>query len=358
MRDVRYDLRFPFIVAALLVVGLMTVSTAALAPRVSPGIFPKQMLGVGLSLLPIGLLWWAGRDRIYRAAPWIYGFSILLQMSTFVIGKDINGQQNWIVLGPVQFQPLELLKLSLILMLPTVMQEGYKGLRSYLWPLTVFLPALGLVIIQDFGGAMVLVVMFVAMLLVFRMPIWHLLLLVLAVGAAFPTVIFPHLKPYQQSRLTIFVDPYQDARGQGYQVVQSIIAIGSGGMMGKGYKQGTQSHNGFIPEAPTDFAFATWAEEQGLVGGVAVLLLYGGLVWGLAGMASGSPRLQDQIVFAGILGQVGFQAVENIGAALSMLPLTGITLPLISYGLSSLVMTLTTLGLAYVVYRDRFDKMI
>ena len=354
----RYDLRFPFIVAALLVVGLMTVSTAALAPRVSPGIFSKQLLGVGLSILPIGLLWWAGRDRIYRAAPWVYGFSLLLQLSTFVIGKDVNGQQNWIVIGPLQFQPLELLKLSLIMMLPTVMKDGYRGLRSYVPPLAVFLPAVGLVVTQDFGGAMVLSVMFLAMLLVYRMPTWHVLLALLAIGVAFPTVLFPHLKPYQQSRLTIFVDPYKDARGAGYQVIQSTIAVGSGGMMGKGYKKGTQSHNGFVPEAHTDFAFATWAEEQGLVGGVAVLLLYGGLIWGLAGMASGSPRLQDLILFAGVLGQVGFQAIENIGAALSMLPLTGITLPLISYGLSSLVMTLTTLALAYVVYRDRFDKMI
>ena len=354
----RYDLRLPFIVAALLVVGLMTVSTAALAPRVSPGIFQKQLLGVGLALLPMLLLWWAGRDRIFRAAPALYGLALLLQASTFVIGKEVNGQQNWIVLGPVQFQPLELLKLSLIIMLPTVMKGGYRNLKSYLWPLAVFLPGLGLVITQDFGGAMVLSVMFVAMLLVFRMPMWHLLLLALAVGATFPTVVFPHLKPYQQSRLTIFVDPYKDARGQGYQVVQSIIAIGSGGMMGKGYKQGTQSHNGFIPAAPTDFAFATWAEEQGLVGAVAVLLLYAGLFWGLADMASGAPRLQDQLLFAGVLGQLGFQAIENIGAALSMLPLTGITLPLISYGLSSLIMTLTTLALAYVVYRDRFDKVI
>jgi rod shape determining protein RodA len=355
---VRYDLRFPFIVAALLVVGLMTVSTAALAPRVSPGIFNKQLLGVGLSLLPIGLLWWAGRDRIYKFAPWLYGFSLLLQLSTFVIGKDINGQQNWIVLGPVQFQPLELLKLSLIVMLPLAMKDGYKNLKSYLWPLAIFLPGLGLVITQDFGGAMVLSVMFAAMLLVYKVPIWHLLLVLLALGVAFPKVVFPHLKPYQQARLTIFVDPYKDARGQGYQVIQSIIAIGSGGMMGKGYKQGTQSHNGFVPASHTDFAVSTWLEEQGFVGGVIVLLLYGGLIWGLAGMASGSPRLQDQVLFAGILGQLGFQAIENIGAALSMLPLTGITLPLISYGLSSLVMTLTTLALAYVVYRDRFEKMI
>ncbi|MGI8747933.1 MAG: FtsW/RodA/SpoVE family cell cycle protein [Deinococcus sp.] len=284
----RYDLRFPVLILALLIVGLMTVSTAALAPRVSPDIFQKQLIGVGLSLLPIGVMIWAGRDRLYKAGPALYILALLLQASTFVIGKDVNGQQNWIVLGPVQFQPLEFLKYSLVLFLPLIMREGYRGLRSYFLPLLAFLPALGMVVVQDFGGAMILAAMFLAVLLVWKMPLWHVLLLLLAVGVAFPTVVFPRLKPYQQTRLTGFVNPYQDGkggRGSGYQVIQSTIAIGSGGMMGKGYLKGTQSHNGFLPEAHNDFAFATWAEEQGLVGALAVLLLYAGLVWGLANMA-------------------------------------------------------------------------
>ncbi|WP_245528350.1 FtsW/RodA/SpoVE family cell cycle protein [Deinococcus maricopensis] len=353
----KFDLRFPLIVALLLLVGLVTVSSVALSPRVDPGIFTKQLLGVGLAAIPIGVLWWAGRDRIYALAPWLYGFALLLQASTFVIGKDVNGQQNWIVIGPLQFQPLELLKLALILFLPVVMRAGYRGVASYWRPFAVFLPAFGLVVAQDFGGAMVLSVMFAAILLAWRIPLWHFLLAVLAVGIAFPTVVFPHLKPYQQARLTIFLDPYRDARGQGYQVIQSTIAVGSGGMMGKGYKQGTQSHNGFVPEAHTDFVYASWSEEQGFVGAVAVLALYALLCWRLAGMATESPRLPDQILFAGVLGQIGFQAVENIGASLSLLPLTGITLPLISSGLSSLISTLVTLGLAYVIYRDRFEQI-
>ncbi|GHF52279.1 rod shape determining protein RodA [Deinococcus metalli] len=350
----KYDLRFPVILAALLVVGLMTVSTAALAPKATPGIFPKQLLGVALAAAPIAALLWAGRDRVYRFAPYIYGFALLLQASTFVIGREINGQKNWIVLGPVQIQPLEVLKFALILMLAVALQNGYKGMSTYMRALAVFLPAVGLVVKADFGGAMVLSVMFGVMMLAARIPWWHALLAVVLVGAAVPTVLYPHLEPYQQKRLTIFLNPYQDPRGAGYQVIQSTIAVGSGGLQGKGYKQGSQSHNGFLPEAHTDFAFSTWAEEQGFVGALAVLLLYGALFWGLAGMAMESPRLQDQILFAGVLGQIGFQVIENIGAALSVLPLTGITLPLISYGLSSLVSTLSTLGLAYVVHRDRF----
>ncbi|WP_309572162.1 FtsW/RodA/SpoVE family cell cycle protein [Deinococcus sp.] len=350
----KYDLRFPVIIAALLVVGLMTVSTAALAPGAASGILTKQMLGVLLAAAPIAALLWAGRDRVYAFAPYLYGFALLLQASTFVIGKEVNGQKNWILLGPIQVQPLEVTKFALILMLAVALQSGYKGISTYLRAFAVFLPAVGLVVTADFGGAMVLSVILGVMLLAARIPWWHALLAVLAVGAAVPTVLYPHLEPYQQKRLVIFLNPYQDPRGAGYQVIQSTIAVGSGGLQGKGYKQGSQSHNGFLPEAHTDFAFSTWAEEQGFVGALAVLLLYGALFWGLAGMAMESPRLQDQVLFAGVLGQIGFQVVENIGAALSVLPLTGITLPMISYGLSSLVATLSTLGLAYVVHRDRF----
>ncbi|THF66773.1 rod shape-determining protein RodA [Deinococcus sp. Arct2-2] len=354
----KYDLRFPVIILALLAVGLLTVSTAALAPRVAPGVFNKQLIGVALAAVPIALLWWAGRDRIYRIAPYLYGLALLMQASTFVIGKEVNGQKNWIELGPLQFQPLEILKFAMILMLPVVLRSGYQGIKTYAFALAVFLPAIGLVVIQDFGGALVLAVMFGVIMLAARIPWWHATLAVLALGVAFPTVLYPKLEPYQQKRLTIFLDPYQDPRGAGYQVIQSTIAVGSGGLQGKGYKEGSQSHNGFLPEAHTDFAFSTWAEEQGLVGALAVLVLYGMLFWGLAGMAAEAPRLQDQILFAGILGQIGFQVIENVGAALSVLPLTGITLPLISYGLSSLVSTLSTLGLAYVMHRDRHGGMI
>ena len=354
----KYDLSLPVLVLLLLGAGLITISSVAISPDLaSQNIFQKQLLGVGLALVPIALLWWLGRDRIYLLAPVVYGVALLLQASTFVIGKDVNGQQNWIVLGPVQFQPLELLKLSLILFLPVVMRGGYKGLRSYLLPLAVFLPALALVVKEDFGGALVLLVMFAAILLAWKVPWWHLVLALVLVGAAFPTVIYPRLKPYQQARLTIFVNPQRDPRGQGYQIIQSTIAIGSGGMQGKGYGKGTQSHNGFVPEAHNDFVLAPWAEEQGFVGCVALLTVFGALFWRLANMGSECTRLQDQLLFAGVLGQIGFQAIENMGAALSMLPLTGITLPLVSYGLSSLVMVLTTLGAAYVVYRDRFSGM-
>ncbi|WP_027480586.1 FtsW/RodA/SpoVE family cell cycle protein [Deinococcus pimensis] len=354
----KYDLGLPLLVLLLLGAGLVTVSSVAMSPNlVSQGIFQKQLLGLAIAVVPIGLMWWAGRDRIFAFAPFLYGLSLLLLAATFVIGKEVNGQRNWIVLGPLQFQPLEIAKLSLIVLLPLVMRRGYRGLRSYLLPLTLFLPVLGLVIKEDFGGGMVLAGLFGCILIAWRAPWWHLVLVALAIGVAFPTVVYPKLKPYQQKRLTIFVNPAQDPRGAGYHQLQSQIAIGSGGMMGKGYGKGTQTHNGFVYSQHSDFVFASWSEEQGFVGAVALLAVYGALFWRLAAMGTDVTRPQDQLLFAGVLGQIGVQTIENVGAALSMLPLTGITLPLVSYGLSSLVSVLATLGLAYVVYRDRLQEI-
>ncbi|AFZ66132.1 FtsW/RodA/SpoVE family cell cycle protein [Deinococcus peraridilitoris] len=358
MHVAKYDLGLPVLVLLLLGAGLVTVSSVAMSPNlVDQGIFQKQLLGVALAVVPLALLLWAGRDRIYGAAPYLYVLAVVLLLATFVIGKEVNGQRNWLVLGPLQFQPLELAKLSLIVLLPLVMRGGYQGVRSYFWPLLLFLPVLGLVVKEDFGGGMVLAGMLACMLIVWRIPLWHVLLVVLVIGVAFPTVVYPRLKPYQQSRLTIFVNPYEDPKGAGYHQIQSTIAIGSGGMQGKGYGNGTQTHNGFVYSQHSDFVFASWAEEQGFVGAVALLGIFGALFWRLAGMSSDLTRPQDQLLFAGILGQLGVQTVENIGASLSMLPLTGITLPLVSYGLSSLVSVLVTLGLAYVIYRDRLEQI-
>jgi rod shape determining protein RodA len=349
----RYDLALPLLTLFLLMIGLLTLSSVA-----SPLEFNRQLIGAGIAIVPLGLLLWLGRDRIFRFSAWLYLLSLLLLVLTLVMGREVNGAKNWLVLGPIQFQPLELAKLALILSLAKTMREGYRDLFSYLPIALLALPVMALVGKEDLGGALVLAVTVLCMMLVWKMPIKHFVLGLVAVAILFPTVIFPHLKPYQQTRLTIFFNPDQDPRGTGYQIKQSVIAVGSGGMMGKGYKQGTQTRGGFVPAKQTDFIFSGVAEEQGFVGGIFLLCLFGGMFWRLSSMANESPRLQDQLVIAGVLGVIGVQALENIGAALSMLPLTGITLPLISYGSSSLISVLTALGVVYVIYRDRYQGML
>lgn len=342
------DIPLLLVTILLLGCGLIAVSSAATSAD-----FQKQVLGIGLSLLPIALVWRLGRTGLYRLAPLLYAVSVLLLLLTAVVGREVNGNRNWLALGPLQLQPVEIAKLGLIVMLALTLRGGYRGLRSYLGPLAVMLPVFGLVVTHDFGDAMVLVVIFLCALVAARTPTWHLLLVLLAIGVTFPTVIYPHLKPYQQARLTSFVDPTRDARGSGYQVTQALIAEGSGGFQGKGYRQGTQIQKGFVYSQQSDFIFAAWAEEQGFVGCIALMLLFSGLFWRLAALAAEVPDMQDQVFIAGVLGWLGAQVLENIGAAISLLPLTGITLPLISYGLTSLVMVLSALGCVVVIHRDR-----
>jgi len=236
----KFDLALPILTLALLALGLVAVSSVA-----SSGEFQRQMLGIGLALIPLGLAWWLGRERLFKFAPLLYAAALGLQVLTLVIGRDINGARNWLVLGPVQFQPLEILKLALILMLARTLRGGYRNLGSYLPIALLTLPALLLVGREDLGGAFVLAGITLCMMLVWRMPLWHFLLGLLLVGVAFPTVIYPRLKAYQQTRLTIFLDPSKDARGQGYQLNQSIIAIGSGGMMGKVTSRGRKPRTTF-----------------------------------------------------------------------------------------------------------------
>ena len=171
---------------------------------------------------------------------------------------------------------------------------------------------------------------------------------------AVPTVVWPNLAPHQKTRLISFMNPAADPQGSGYQVIQSTIAVGSGGLMGKGYKQGTQSQLGFIPYRHTDFIFPVLAEEAGFFGAFLLLLLYGLLFWRLAAMASECPYDRDQLAIVGVLTLIGFQVVVNVGVTLGLAPVTGITLPLVSYGGTSLISTLVGLALAFVVHRDRY----
>ena len=348
-------LEFPLIIfiCLLLVCGLVALSSAA-----TPTDFQKQLMGVALALIPMTVVWRLGRKRLHNVAPWLYALALLLLLMTALFGREVNGNRNWLSLGPLQLQPVEIAKLGLVLMLAWTMKTGYQGLRSYIVPFSVFGTVFGLVVTHDFGDAMVLAVIFLSTLLTFKVPAFHLALVLLSLAVLFPTVVLPHLKPYQQARLTSFIDPTKDARGSGYQVAQAMIAEGSGGFEGKGYRKGTQIHKGFVYSQQSDFIFAAWAEEQGFVGCIGLMALFTGLLWRMASITSGLPGLQDQLVVTGVMAWIGAQVVENIGASISMLPLTGITLPLISYGLTSLIMILTALACVIVIQRDRnLDKI-
>lgn len=350
-----YDWGLLSLVAFLSLFGLFNLKSAAS----DPSLFVRQVVALGLgisALLGVQLL---DRKRLLAWACPLYALSLSLLALVLVAGREINGAKAWLVFGPLQFQPSELAKIALLLVLGKSLEgRPIQRVWDYALPLAWALPVLGLVLVEpDLGMTLVLLFGVFTVLFVRGLPWGHLLLGSLLVLVLLPTLVWPNLKPYQRERVLIVLDPYRDPLGQGFQVIQSTIAIGSGGFLGKGYGQGTQTQLGFVPFRHTDFIFAVLAEEWGFVGAVGVLALYLLLILRLFTMALECPRLSDRLILSGIGGVLGFQAVANVGVALGLLPVTGLTLPLFSYGGSSLVMTFLALGVALLLHRDRLREV-
>ncbi|MDA0699965.1 MAG: rod shape-determining protein RodA [bacterium] len=348
----RVDLALPIVVALLLAAGLTTLSSAAPGDELS-----RQVVFLGLALGTIGAILWLGRERLFRFAPHAYVGAFVLLLAVQALGTEANGAKSWLYLGPLPgFQPSELMKLALVLALAAAMHERpIRRLVDYARPLGLMALPTALVLIEpDLGGAMVLVAIGVGMILVRGVPWRHLVALGVVVAVAVPAVVLPNLRPHQEARIATFLNPGADPQGAGYQVIQSTIAVGSGGLFGKGYGQGTQSQLGFIPFRQSDFIFPVLAEEGGFFAAVLLLALYGLLFWRLVAMAAECPAERDQLLIVGVLVFVGFQVLLNVGVTLGLAPVTGITLPLVSYGGTSLISTLTALAVAFVVHRDRY----
>ncbi len=350
----RVDLSLPVVVALILGIGLATLNSAAPGTELS-----RQLVFLAAGVVLAGVVLWVGKVRIVRFTPYLYVLSVAALVLVHLIGTEVNNAKSWLYIGPLPgFQPSELAKLALILALASAMHERpIRGILDYLRLGVLFaVPVLLVFQEPDFGSALVIAMVAVGMILVRGVPIRQLIVIVLAVVIATPTVLLPSLADYQRDRLLSFLDPEADAQGSGYQIIQATIAVGSGGLLGKGYKQGTQGQLNFIPEKQTDFIFPVLAEEGGFVASVTLLLLYGLLFWRLISMASECPFERDQLIIVGVVVLIGFQVLVNIGVTLGLAPVTGITLPLVSYGGTSLISTLLCLTVAFTVHRDRYAE--
>lgn len=345
----------PVIAAAIIAVGFVTLSSAG-----SPDLVQQQLVALGLGAAATAVVLLLGRHRIMQLAAPGYVLSIILLTLTMFIGQEVNNAQSWLKLGPLpQFQPSEIAKIALVLVLAGLLHNRpFNGILSYLRPLALIgIPTLFVFMEPDLGGVLVLLAIGIGMILMRGVPWKPLVIAVALVAVAVPTVVWPRLAPYQQQRLLTFLDPAADPLGSGYQVMQARIAIGSGGLLGKGYMQGTQSQLGFIPEQHNDFIFPVLAEEGGLAASLLLLALYGLLFWRLLVMAAECPEDRDVLLISGATIMIGFQVLVNIGVAIGLAPVTGLTLPLMSYGGTSLISTLLVLGLAWTVHRDRFKTL-
>ena len=289
-----------------------------------------------------------------------YGCTILLLLVAFVIGDEAGGAQRWINLGFFKLQPSEPAKLMLVITLASYysrkeITDGY-AIKDLLIPVVLTgIPFMLILLQPDLGTALMLGIIFVSMTVFVKLRMsTYAILGSLGAGAGF-FAWEQLLKPYQKQRVRTFLDPENDPMGHGYQILQSKIAVGSGGKFGKGYMEGTQGHLHFLPERHTDFAFSVWGEEWGFAGSLIFIGTYFLLLlWGLYVAMYAKDRFGVLLAY-GIVMLIFWQAVINLLMIMGLLPVVGIPLPLVSYGGSSLLTTILGLGLLMNVRMRRFQ---
>lgn len=289
----------------------------------------------------------------------LYFFVLGLLVAVLFLGFETRGSLRWIPLGIFNVQPSEFAKPVLVLVLAKFWSDNLPSWRNIFKSLLWFTPFFLLVFKQpDLGSAVTLGAIWVGMLFAAQISVKKILILVLVAALTIPTS-WLFLHGYQKERISSFLSPESDPLGKGYNVIQSTIAVGSGELFGRGLGRGTQSRLQFLPEFRTDFIFASIAEEMGFVGSVMILLLYLFLLSYCLKVAQKSDEIFYSLVTIGVVSMLLFQIFVNIGMNIGILPITGITLPLISYGGSSLIATFICLGLiGAVAGRIRQTKRI
>ena len=292
---------------------------------------------------------------------WFYLFSLFLLVGVLFFGEVIRGTKGWFVFGGLQFQPVEMAKVALIIVLARFFSKKAYEIKKFQFIILsgiLLAPSLFLVLLQpDLGSAIVLFVLWFGMLLVSGIKKKHLLILMLILVLVFVLAWFFGFKDYQKARLATFLNPSSDPLGIGYNVIQSTIAVGSGKLLGQGVSHGSQTQLQFLPEAHTDFIFASLAEAFGFLGVSLVLFFYGLFFYRIIRRLK---KVRDDFATFLVLGVLVYfiaQIFSNISMNLSLAPVIGLPLPLLSYGGSSLVISLIMLGIvSNILIKSEVDK--
>lgn len=298
-------------------------------------------LAVIISRIDQTLLWWLG--------PLFYIVSVLFIILTY-FAPEIRGAHRWIFIGSVQLQPSELVKPLLIVGFARLMTTYSPRILRYIpMHILLFLVVFLLIYKQpDLGTAIIFGVLWIGMMLAGGLQLRLLVLSIFITSITLP-FLWNTLAPYQKDRISAFTNPDYDPHGVGYNALQAVITVGSGELFGRGLGRGTQSHLKFLPEYHTDFIFATLAEEFGFIGGMTLLALYFFLLWKILSplLNGGVTDAFSYIALAGIFCMIFGQVFVNIGMNMGIVPVTGITLPFISYGGSSMLSTMASMGLLW-----------
>ncbi|MBM7556188.1 rod shape-determining protein RodA [Halanaerobacter jeridensis] len=354
------DYLIPVLTIALVLCGLFLIFSATKSHDTSllnNTFLKKQVIAALLGIVAVIITLLVNYEVLRDYAEIVYIADLLLLGIVLVIGQTVKGGQSWISLGRFNFQPAEITKLIVIIMLAHVLaKEKYKvkNILGLIVPgLYVFIPFSLILLQNDLGSSLVLIAIFIGMIYVAGANALFLFGSIFGVIASVVTWVTAHiylgvyipLKDYQLNRLLVLVNPSRDPLGAGYNVRQSKIAIGSGGFFGKGLFTGSQNQLNFLPEKHTDFIFSVLGEELGFIGALIVLILYFILLWRALVVAKEAKDKFGEYVVVGVISMLSFHIFQNIGMAVGLMPVTGIPLPFLSYGGSSLITNLLAIGL-------------
>ena len=337
------------IVLLLSLYGLIVVGSA------SPDRFASQLLNLMVALTVMRLVAQVPPQRIMHMALPTYLLGVLLLLAVAVAGDVSKGARRWLNLGFMRIQPSELMKIAMPLMLAWYFQkrEAVLRLSDYAFAALLLLLPVALIARQPDLGTAILVLAAGFYVIFLAGLSWKILVGLTAAAAAVAPVAWNFLHDYQRARILTLFNPEADPLGKGFHIIQSTIAIGSGGILGKGWGQGTQAQLEFIPERHTDFIFAVLSEEEGLIGAVVLLVLYALLIGRGLMIATAAPTLFTRLM-AGAITLIFFTyAFVNIGMVSGILPVVGVPLPFVSYGGTALVTLLSGVGVLMSIQKNR-----
>jgi rod shape determining protein RodA len=340
-------------------IGIWNLISATGVQDKAQGLYRTQLLWFGVGMAITALILLVHYSFFSRVAYVIYFANLILLVAVLFFGKASLGAKRWVGVGALRIQPSEFMKLSMVICMAKYFETdrtvGGYGFRDLLLPTVLVMIPVGLIMLQpDLGTAMIILLTFGSLMLFLRIKKSTLLVIGLCAITALPMIYKFGLKPYQRQRLVTFLDPMSDPKGSGYNSIQSMVAVGSGQLVGKGYKKGTQGHLNFLPEHHTDFIFSVFSEEHGFIGSLILLGLY--LVFltnGLSVAYQSHDKFGILLAF-GIMSIFFWHIFVNMGMVMGMLPIVGVPLPFLSYGGSSLITSVLSVAIITNIANKKF----
>ncbi len=346
------DFPLLFITLAIMAIGLLTVNSATID---STHRMMSQASNMGFAMV---IMWFVSRlppQKLMNFAIPLYVIGLILLIAVFLFGVKVNGARRWLSLGFTRIQPSEIMKIAMPLMLAWYFQRYEATLRAkhYIVAALLLLVPFALIAKQpDLGTALLVGAAGFYVIFFAGLP-WKVMIGMLVAGISAAPFLWNMLHDYQRKRIMTLIDPTTDPLGSGYHIIQATIAIGSGGVLGKGYLNGTQTHLEFIPEKHTDFIFAVYSEEWGLIGNALLVVLYTLLIGRGLMIASAAPTMFTRLLAGAITLGFFTYAFINMGMVSGILPVVGVPLPFMSYGGTALVILFLGIGMLMSIHTHR-----